>query len=145
MKSKKFISQLDTDRIVEAIVASEKLTSGEIRVAIQHSRTGKDMVRLAQAKFRKLGMHRTRERNAVLIFISPEARQFAIIGDEGIHKKCGDTFWNGVVEEMTPYFRSGDFTPGLVNAVNVLGKALATHFPGSPDDSNELPNQVVKD
>src|ERR1700681_332345 len=105
MRTKEFISQLDHDRIVRAIRESETKTSGQIRVYVQRGRLAGDPVIAAQEKFHKLGMDATKERNGVLIFVLPRARKFAVIGDEGVHQKCGDEFWQQLVKRMRAHFQ----------------------------------------
>ena len=52
-----------------------------------------DAIAAAQAQFAALGMDKTAERNGVLIYVAPRVRKFAIIGDAGVHTRCGDEFW----------------------------------------------------
>src|SRR5207248_7007418 len=96
MKTREFISKLEHDRIITAIREAEVKTSGEIRVYIQRGKLKRDPVLAAQEKFQQLGMDRTAERNAVLIFVAPRVHQFAVVGDAGIHQKCGDDLWSRV-------------------------------------------------
>ncbi|MEY2519621.1 MAG: hypothetical protein QOF24_1380, partial [Verrucomicrobiota bacterium] len=95
-------------------------------------------------KFHELGMQKTKERNAVLIFVAPRAQKFAVIGDEGIHQKCGETFWQELVERMRRHFRNENFTEALVEAVEEAGKLLARHFPKTGGAENELPDQIIE-
>lgn len=137
-----YLDQLDRARIESAIADAESRTSGEIRVAF-HAGEVDDATALAQSEFTRLGMSTTRERNAVLILVAPEARQFAIIGDEGVHAKCGDDFWREVAAVMETHFRAGRHTDAIVEAVARTGSVLAREFPHRPDDRNELPNTIV--
>jgi len=140
---KAFIEQqLDSKRIEDAIAAAELKTSGELRVVI-HREAVADPVAAAREEFARLEMFRTRERNAVLILVAPASRSFAIFGDEAVHAKCGQSFWDEVAAAMTGYFREGKFTDGLVHAIERAGTLLAKHFPRRPDDKNELPDNVV--
>ncbi|MDQ3198166.1 MAG: TPM domain-containing protein [Verrucomicrobiota bacterium] len=141
METKSFLEKLEHHRIVEAIAAAEAKTSGEIRVFIQHGKVD-DPVAEAQAQFETLGMTATRERNAVLVFVAPRAQKFAVIGDEGIHRRCGLEFWQMLVEKMGEQFRTEHFTEALVRAIGEAGDQLAQHFPIQPDDRDELPNTI---
>src|SRR2546430_1972515 len=67
----------------------------------------------ALRKFQRLDMHKTRERNAVLIFVAPRAHKFAVIGDKAIHEKCGDVFWQQVTENMRTHFQNEKFSHAL--------------------------------
>src|SRR5450759_4421122 len=116
MKAKEFLKQLRHDDIVAAIREAEQKTSGEIRVLISHKRID-DPVTAAQAAFVKMGMTKTRERNGVLIFVAPRTQKFAVIGDEGVHKRCGDQFWQVMAAEMSGNFKKSEFTQGIVHGV----------------------------
>jgi uncharacterized membrane protein len=144
MKPSDFLQQLDDRQIVDAIAAAENATSGEIRVFISHRRR-KDALAAAQTRFDKLGMRNTRHRNAVLIYLVPRSRSFAIVGDAGIHEKCGDSFWNDTAGELGENLRTRSLTEALIRAVQKVGGLLAQHFPADPDNRNELPDEILHD
>jgi uncharacterized membrane protein len=144
MKAKEFLSRLEHDKIVEAIRQAEKQTSGEIRVFISRH-DPEDAVKAAQKHFDELGMHKAKEKNGVLIFVAPRARKFAVIGDAGVHQRCGDGFWRALAEEMTGHFKKGAFTEGLIHAINKAGELLAEHFPRKPDDQKKRPDEIGQD
>jgi uncharacterized membrane protein len=144
MRTKEFLSKLDHDRIIEAIRGAESKTSGEIRVYIQRGKFETDPVMLAQKKFQRLGMYKTRERNAVLIFVAPRAHKFAVVGDQAIHEKCGEQFWQHVVNGMRVHFQNENFSHALTEAIKEVGKVLAMHFPGTSANANELPDEIIE-
>ena len=144
MNHKEFINQLDEAKIVAAIASAENQTSGEIRVYVTHHKITDALAR-ARLRFTKLGMEQTRQRNAVLIYLAPRSRQFAIVGDSGVHEKCGDNFWREVSATMEQRLREGQFTDAVLAAVEKVGALLATQFPRSPEDTNELPDGIVRD
>jgi uncharacterized membrane protein len=137
-------SNFDSDRIVAAIAAAEKTTSGEIRVHVTR-RKPDDVETRARRRFEQLGMTRTKGRNGVLVYVAPRARKFRVIGDTAIHEKVGDAFWLAVAAEMEARFRKGEFTEGVIAAVAKVGEVLAAHFPPLPGDVNELPDSIDRD
>ncbi|MFL6584760.1 MAG: TPM domain-containing protein [Chthoniobacterales bacterium] len=143
MRTHEFLDRVDHDRVVGAIKAAEATTSGEIRVFVHRGELKEDAYTYAQPKFNKLCLHKTRERNGVLIFVAPRAQKFAVLGDSAIHEKCGDAFWQQLVERMREHFQKENFTEALVLAVRETGRLLASNFPRSPDDRNELPDEIV--
>ena len=146
MKPHDFLQKLDDAEVVRAIQESERRTSGEIRVFVTDRELGTDrVVDRAAARFEKLGMAATRDRNAVLLYFAPRAHQFAIIGDKGIDEKCGETFWRDVASGIGEKLREGHFTEAVVKAIENAADVLARHFPRLPDDRNELPNQVERE
>ena len=88
-------------------------------------------------------MQKTRERNGVLIFVVPRAHKFAVIGDEGVHEKCGEEFWQQLVNECEPTFKMRISTE-LCRSHQETGKFLAAHFPSTGDTINELPDEIVE-
>jgi uncharacterized membrane protein len=146
MKPKEFIAKLDDARVVAAIAEAEGRTSGEIRVFVSSRALGGDDVqKRAEARFVKLGMAATEERNGVLFYFIPRDRKFAIIGDSGIHEKCGTAFWTKIADALHTRLAAGKFTEGVVEAIARAGTALATHFPRRGDDPNELSDRVERD
>jgi uncharacterized membrane protein len=144
MRTREFLSKLEHDRIIQAIGEAESKTSGEIRVLIQRGKLKSDPLVAARKKFQRLGMHKTRERNAVLIFVAPRVHKFAVVGDEAIHKKCGNEFWQRIVEGIRTHFRNEKFSDALVEAVREIGDVLATDFPKTRSDTNELSDDLIE-
>jgi uncharacterized membrane protein len=143
MRTREFLGKLEHDRIVQAIREAESKTSGEIRVFIQRGKLNSDPLVAAQKKFHHLRMHKTRERNAVLIFVAPRAHQFAVVGDKAIHDKCGEQFWQRIVENMRTHFQNEKFGHALIEAIKEIGSVLTTQFPKKPTNENELPDDVI--
>ena len=98
----------------------------------------------AQKKFYRLGMHKTRDSNAVLIYIAPRAHKFAVLGDKAIHEKCGEPLWQGLVEKMREHFRNERFSDAIVDAIHDVGRVLAEHFPPKPGGGNKLPDEIIE-
>lgn len=143
MQPHEFTDQLNDQAIVAAIVTAEAKCSGEIRVFVGQRRVTNVMT-AAWHQFKQLGMEQTRHRNGVLIYFAPRSRQFAVIGDLGVHQKCGDTFWRDVSTTMSQQLKLGKLTEAVVEAVGKIGNLLAQHFPPDSENPNELPNSIVR-
>lgn len=137
----KFFKKEGEQRVIQAIQATEKQTSGEVRVHIQEHCIG-DILTDAARVFRALQMDKTAERNGVLIYIVPERHEFAVIGDQGINEKVPENYWADVRDVMQQHFRNQDFTEGTVRAVHLIGVKLKEHFPYKEGDKNELPDDI---
>ena len=144
MKPDDFISQIDDARIMAAIAEVEKKSTGEIRVYISHKERH-DALAFAKNRFKELGMSKTKQRNGVLLYIVPRTQQFAVLGDTGIHQKCGDEFWKDIIAGMGPLMKEGRFTDALVKAVSEIGAVLEKHFPSTGENRNELSNEIARD
>jgi uncharacterized membrane protein len=145
MKPDAFVASLDDERIVAAIREAESRSRGEIRVHVAE-REVTDPRTEAAAVFERLGMAATAERNGVLVFVAPESQSITVIGDRGVHERCGEAFWTAVVETIREEFRSRRFTEGIVAGVRAVGDELARHFPrhSGETDRNELPDSVSR-
>lgn len=126
--------RIEHKRVLAAIRAAELKTSGEIRVLVARHRAN-DPVAAAKTYFHDLGMAKSPHRNGVLILLAPRSRRFAVIGDKGVHEKCGDAFWAELAMAMGDRFRRGEFTDGLVHGIERAGELLARTFPRSPGDA----------
>ncbi len=144
MRTKDFLGRLEHDRIVQAIREAEGKTSGEVRVYVERGNLNGDALPAAQKKFDELGIHKTRDRNGVLIYVAPRAHKFAVVGDQAIHEKCGDALWQGVVAKMRDHFKNERFSEAIVDAIRDLGLVLAERFPRKGDDRNEMSDSVIE-
>lgn len=128
MHARHFRKHLKDDSVVAAIREAEKGTTGHIRVLISQKQVS-DPVAAAQAEFVRMGLGKYPERNGVLIFVAPRNHRFAVIGDEGVHAKCGSEFWTQLAEAMGSHFRKHEFRQGVIHGISRAGELLASHFP----------------
>ena len=144
MHTKDFVHLLDEKAIASAIAEAEKRTSGEIRVFVSE-REVQDAVKEAENQFVALGMTKTAERNGVLIYFAPKSQKYAVIGDTGVHQRCGQDFWQHITAKITPLLKEGKFSEAVLLAIREIGEVLAREFPMKADDKNELPNQIIRE
>jgi len=137
----KFITEADKAVLVKEIESAELMTSGEIRVHIE-SNCSSDPVARAVAVFNTLKMYRTKDRNAVLIYIAFHSRKLAIIGDSGINAVVPEGFWDDVKEVLLWHFATGNVVEGLKQAIAMAGAKLKEYFPYQTDDTNEQSNEI---
>ena len=145
---RKVFSERDLDDIAAAVGRVERAAAAEVRVHLErrvhHARgeTPDPLVR-AQAVFHHLGMHKTKHRNGVLVYLALEDRKLAIVGDEGIHTRVGEAYWAAVRDAMVRHLRAEAPRDAVIHAVEDVGRVLAEHFPWRPEDGpNELTNEV---
>lgn len=136
-----FFSAEEQKSILEAISIAEKRTSGEIRVHLENFCPGNE-VKTAIRVFKGLGMHKTDERNGVLIYIATMSRKIAIVGDQGIHDKLGLQYWEKLVEHLIQQFKARHRAEALVECVKELGEKLYAYFPRKEGDKDELTNEI---
>jgi uncharacterized membrane protein len=57
----------------------------------------------------------------------------------------GDAFWTEIATRVSARFREGQFTQGVIDAVDAIGEALARHFPAGAEaggNPNELSDTI---
>lgn len=139
--ARNFFNQQEQQMLVNAIAEAELKTSGEIRLHLANFCFGNE-VKAAGKIFTKLKMQHTNERNGVLIYISTVSRKVAVIGDEGIHQKLGDAFWQKVVDQLIKQFKENKKADALAACIIECGNQLGKFFPRQSDDKNELTNTI---
>jgi uncharacterized membrane protein len=139
-----YFSAEEQQLIVESIQQAEHRTSGEVRIFVESHCTYVDPVRRAKEVFNQLNMHTTAARNGVLLYVAMKDRQLAIFGDEGIHEKVGNAFWNEEVTRILTQFNKNNYSLGISEVIRDIGEALTLHFPyDAKTDRNELPDDIV--
>jgi uncharacterized membrane protein len=143
-KKKGFFTDAEKRSIIEAISNAERRTSGEVRVFVESRCRYVDAIDRAAEIFFQLKMERTDDRNAVLVYVATKDRQLAVFGDEGIHKKVGNEYWNATVKKMISSFNKENYAEGICKCVRDIGEALHHYFPYDKDtDKNELPDDII--
>ena len=136
-----FLSETDRQRVSAAIRAAEMRTSGEIRVHLE-DHIEDDVLDHAAFVFEELDMHKTKDRNGVLIYVSVSDRKVAVIGDKGINERVPEHFWNDVLGVLRSRFAAGSPADGICEAVGMVGEKLVEFHPHQRDDRDELSNDV---
>jgi len=90
--------------------------------------------------FYERGLHRTRDENGILIFISLLERKVWILGDRGINAVIPPERWTALASALSSGIRQGQLTEALVGVIAEMGDVLRQHFPSRNDDINELPD-----
>lgn len=94
--------------------------------------------------FAERRVYETRDRTGILLLISELEHRVVILGDRGIHERVGDTGWQHQVAHLIQRIRDGKPADGVLEVIAELRQQLEMHFPPRPDDTNELPNTVVR-
>ncbi|MHC4433310.1 MAG: TPM domain-containing protein [Planctomycetota bacterium] len=139
---RKFLSAAESARINSAIKGAESKTSGEIKLVMARHCWG-NMKAKARRIFKQLGLHKTKERNCVLILFVVTNREFLIYGDQGIHERVGQEFWDDIRDKMMADFEQDEFGDGISRGVCVIGERLSQHFPYQRDDTDEISDDIV--
>jgi uncharacterized membrane protein len=142
MTRRQLLRSIDSEKVKAAIQEAEHQTSGEVVVSVAPYFWG-NVEKAARRAFVRLGISQTKMRNGVLFFIVPSRRLFVVLGDQGIHEKVGQEFWESVRAKLAEHFRAGSFTEGLVHGIGEVGRQLTKFFPyDRTADVNELSDDI---
>jgi len=143
-KEREFFTAAEKEAILTAIKVAEQRTSGEVRLFVESKCHFVNALDRAAEVFAQLKMNQTEARNATLVYIAVDDRQVAIFGDEGIHQKVGQQYWEDEIKKMLLYFQKAHLVDGIVQCIHDIGDALHYYFPYDRDtDKNELPDDIV--
>lgn len=136
-----FLTEEVKETLKRAIASAENQTSGEIVVSLVKHCKG-DVFEEAKKFFDEKGLYKTKERNAVLVYLAYKDHKLAILGDEGINQKVPEDFWDSTVEIMTSNFKEGRYAKGLEEGILKIGEELKHDFPWQEDDENEIADEI---
>jgi uncharacterized membrane protein len=135
------LTEEQKSQVVQAIKLAEKQTSGEIKVHIESQAGIELMARVAEV-FTHLELHKTEQRNGVLIYWAMVDRKFAVVGDKGINAVVPADFWKTTRDAIQSNFVMNQFVAGLTEGIAIAGEALKKYFPYQSDDENEISDDI---
>lgn len=94
--------------------------------------------------FAERGLHGTRGRTALLIFVSELERRVVLLGDRSLNDELGQRGWDAQVELLLGHIRRGHAREGLLEVLEQLTPILAKVAPRLDDDRNELPDTILR-
>jgi len=107
-------------------------------------RRKEEAVRLrAERAFFEKGLYKTKKNTGVLFFLSLFERKIWVLADKGIYEKMDQETLNGFAKEVSRGIREGRACEALSKAIQEIGVLLSKHFPITPDDTDELPDDVM--
>lgn len=141
----------EQQRITDAIKLAESRTSGEIAVIIAPysdplffwQRAETRVRRAAQRAFFKYGLDKTKERTAILIYISHKERRAELLADQGVDAQVLPGSWQSIITDLTLNIAHGRLGFGLVHAIEHCAEILNRYFPGDATDDNVLSDDVL--
>ena len=100
------------------------------------------MQRAVRAFYEK-GLYKTKMNTGVLFFLSLLERKVWILADKGIYEKIDQETLNKFAKSVSQGIRDGRACDALCDAIRESGELLAKHFPITPDDTDELSDEVM--
>ncbi len=143
-----------TGEVIVVTMALQLLMSGlawlalrwvPLRLALTPPGLKRSRVRNAAIKAFRVGIEaRTRAATGVLIYLSLAEHRAEILGDAAIASKVEAANWGETMAAMLTEVKAGRPGDGIIEAVRLTGALLATHFPRSHDDQNEMPDRLIE-
>lgn len=94
--------------------------------------------------FAERGLHGTRGRTALLIFVSELEHRVVLLGDHSIDQALGRAGWQGYVDALVARIRAGQAREGILDLLAQLEPQLAAVAPRGEGDVNELPDAPLR-
>jgi uncharacterized membrane protein len=135
--------------IQTAIAASETSHRGELRFVIEghlpiyRLLRGTTSRQRAEGLFDRLGVSKTIEHSGILIYVLMAERRVEIVADSGIAALVAQATWDTICAGTVEHFRQGNFRAGALQGIAQATELLATHFPATGNNPNELPDAPV--
>jgi len=129
--------------LVGALVALAASRLPPIRRALTPRSHREARVRAAAgAVFLEKGVHHTRERTGILLYISLLERRALLLADSGIEREVPRREWRVATAAIDRVVAAGGDGAEVARALASLADLLALHLPHATGDVNELPDEV---
>ncbi len=139
-----FFFEDDFSQLVEkSIEEAELLTSAEFKLHIEEV-CNEDLLDRAAFVFSELELHKTKMRNAVLLYVSIDDRKVSILADGGAKAHLSEQFLSETLSTLIKDFKSNQYAEGIGNCFMNIALALKSHFPYQENDINEISNTVSR-
>jgi putative membrane protein len=101
------------------------------------------VLRAARAAFVERGVHRTRDRSGLLVYLSWLEREVVLVVDTGLERALPEEVRADAARSLTAAIPDGG--AAVARELARFGPALAAAMPCRPDDINELPDAIDSD
>ncbi|MEZ7198479.1 TPM domain-containing protein [Pseudodesulfovibrio karagichevae] len=103
-----------------------------------------EVAEAAFTAFHAHGLHDTRDKTGIILYVSVFERSVQVLADKGINDQVNPQAWEEVVAMVTEGIRAGNPGQALCAGVTRCGEMLTKRFPIKPDDTDELPNLIIE-
>ena len=129
--------------LVGGLVALAASRLPPVRRALTPARVREARVRTAAgALFFEKGVHHTRERTGILLYVSLLERRALLVADAGVEREVPRREWRAATAAIDRVVAAGGDGVELARALAPLGDLVARHLPRRAGDLNELPDEV---
>lgn len=134
--------------LVEVVVGALAFAVSGLQPVLRLLVPSKAAAQAVQARafqlFAERGLHGTRARTALLVFVSELEHRVVLLGDHSIDSMLGVEGWKRHVDALVARIRAGQARDGILELLGALEPQLVAVAPRTADDVNELPDAVVR-
>jgi putative membrane protein len=150
-----FLMLIPTEFPIWSILVATGVAQGLVVAALWHlpaverllpgrRALAEDVLRAAQATFTAQELFRTRDRSALLVFVSLRERIGRVVADVGVRAALSPEEWTRVATSLEAVIAEhgvdGRAAVRLAEALETLAPLLGERLPRRADDTNELPD-----
>ena len=118
---------------------------GILRLLVGQKKLAKSAEIMARACFQKGGIHHTRDKTGVLIFIAIWEKQIVILPDRGVESAIPPGEWEKILKDFRGVFQAKNPANDLLAKLEGLLTVFSRYIPQVKDDINELPDNLEVD
>jgi putative membrane protein len=118
---------------------------GILRLLVGRKKLEKSAEIMARACFQKGGIHHTRDKTGVLIFIAIWEQQIVILPDRGVESAIPPREWEKILKDFRGVFQAKNPINELLAKLEGLLTVFSRYIPQVEDDINELPDNLEVD
>lgn len=138
-----FFEENFSKQVEKYIEEAELLTSAEFKLHIEEV-CKEDVLDRAAFVFSELELHKTQNRNAVLLYVSVDDRKVSILADRGAKTHLSEAFLSETLSTLITDFKSNKYAEGIGRCFLSIASELKSHFPYQANDINEISNTVSR-
>ncbi len=131
LRRRRFLTAAEREQIAAALAEAGRHTRARIGLSIDE-RASNDPQARAQALFQQWDLPEDERATAVLVYVSPPSRTFAIVGGEEVRRIAPRTFWEAVDRDLRHHFEEGRYCDGIFKAIAQVALQLERLFPREP-------------
>ncbi len=131
--------------VLYALVYPLALRSDKLkRFFLNPKHVEQEVEKSALAAFYSEELHKTRDANGILLYISVMEQKVWLLADSNINAKIDQQEWDSTITDLTTGIKAGKSGEAICEAIRRIGEILRTHFPYQKDDEDELHNLIIK-
>jgi putative membrane protein len=114
------------------------------RFFLSRRQVEQEVEKSALAAFYAEQLHKTRDANGILLYISVMEQKVWLLADSNINAKIDQQEWDTTIADLTTGIKAGKPSEAICAAVRRIGQILRTHFPFQKGDEDELHNLIIR-